>query len=164
MAICGSCGEKAPAGTSVCDRCYQVRAQRREIARVQQTAEAATELAARLARLETMLVSNTHTLPGHRILGLSGVVSAESVFGMNLIKDMASSLTDTFGGRSGTLERGLSQARAACLEDLKVAADEIGANAVIGVQLNGDIITPGATASKMIMVTGLGTAVVAVPE
>lgn len=115
-------------------------------------------------RLRGMPVSNIPHLPGHRILGLSGLVTAESVFGMHVLKDMATSLSDTFGGRSRTLEIGLSEARAVCLQELKAAADAMGANAIIGIQIVGDIITPGATASKMIMVTGTGTAVVAIPE
>ena len=164
MAVCKACGGKASAGTSLCDECYRIRGTQSALALAQQVADRAAEAVAFTERMKTMPVSNTPSLPGHRILGLSGVVSAESVFGMHILKDMASSLSDTFGGRSGTLERGLSEARAACLEDLKRSADELGANAIIGIQLGGDIITPGAAASKMIMVTGLGTAVVAVPE
>ena len=148
----------------MCEPCYQTHGSKSALAVAQAAADRITEDVARTERTRTMPASSTHVLPGYRVLGLSGVVSAESVFGMNFLKDMASSFSDTFGGRSGTLERGLSQAREACLEDLKVRADKLGGNAIIGVQLSGDIITPGATSSKMIMVTGLATAVVALPE
>jgi uncharacterized protein YbjQ (UPF0145 family) len=148
----------------VCDGCY-ARAQRlREAGQASSRAAEIAHEQARASRVVDLPMSTTPTLPGYRILGLSGVVSGEAVFGMNVVSDVVAGVSDRLGGRSGTVERNLASCRAEVLRQLALRADDLGGNGMVGVSLREEVITPGAGSGKMVVTTGLATAVVIVPE
>lgn len=103
-----------------------------------------------------MLVTTTHTIEGRRILEYKGLVAGEAILGANLFRDLFASIRDIVGGRSGAYEKVLNDARQTAIGDMTDKAVELGANAVIGVDL--DYETIGSNGS-MLMVTAAGTAV-----
>ncbi len=105
-----------------------------------------------------MLVTTTPTIEGKRIVRYCGVVAGEAILGANIFKDLFAGLRDIVGGRSGSYERELQRAREIALEELQERAQEAGANAVIGVDLDYEVLGQN---NSMLMVTASGTAVVA---
>jgi len=103
-----------------------------------------------------MLVSTTPTLEGHPIREYKGVVFGEVVAGVDFIKDFTAGLTNFFGGRSGSYEDEVLQARTAALNEMLGRAAALGANAVVGVDVDYETLGQG----NMLMVTASGTAVV----
>jgi uncharacterized protein YbjQ (UPF0145 family) len=103
-----------------------------------------------------MLVTTTHTVEGKRIVEYKGLVAGEAILGANLFRDLFASVRDIVGGRSGSYERVLNDARQTAVNDMTARAEELGANAVIGVDI--DYETVGSNGS-MLMVTAAGTAV-----
>ncbi|WP_305981775.1 heavy metal-binding domain-containing protein [Roseivirga thermotolerans] len=103
-----------------------------------------------------MILSTTPSIEGHIITKYHGVVTGEAIIGANLFKDIFASITDLVGGRSGTYERVLREAKDGALKELQYNAQSLGANAVVGIDL--DYETIGHNAS-MLMVTASGTAV-----
>jgi uncharacterized protein YbjQ (UPF0145 family) len=103
-----------------------------------------------------MLVTTTNTVEGKRIVEYKGLVAGEAILGANVFRDLFASIRDIVGGRSGSYERVLSDARNTAVDDMTERAREMGANAVIGVDV--DYETVGANGS-MLMVTAAGTAV-----
>ena len=103
-----------------------------------------------------MLVTTTNTVEGKRILEYKGLVAGEAILGANIFKDLFASIRDIVGGRAGSYEKVLADARQTALNDLTEAAASLGANAVIGVDI--DYETVG-TNGSMLMVTAAGTAV-----
>lgn len=160
MSACQVCQTETAWGVDECRDCARRRSADNAARRMEQQASEAV----RAQRVAEIPVVTVPTLPGYRIVGHSGAVSAEAVYGMHLLRDFASSATDTFGGRSKSIEAYLARARGDCLEKLRSEADALGANAVVGVDMNQEIVTPGNSSSKLIMVAALGTAVVALPE
>ncbi|RPD50812.1 MULTISPECIES: YbjQ family protein [Chitinophagaceae] len=103
-----------------------------------------------------MITTTTPSIEGHSIQQYFGVVSAEVIIGANFLKDILGGLRDILGGRSGTYERVLEEARQNALNELVQKAQRMGANAVVGIDL--DFETIGANGS-MLMVVACGTAV-----
>jgi len=103
-----------------------------------------------------MMVSTTPTLEGHPIREYKGVVFGEVVAGVDFIKDFTAGLTNFFGGRSGSYEDEVLQARTAALNEMVSRAAAMGANAVVGVDVDYETLGQG----NMLMVTAAGTAVV----
>lgn len=103
-----------------------------------------------------MLVTTTNTIEGRRIVQYYGLVSGETIIGANLIKDFFASITDIVGGRSGAYERVLKEAKEIAIAEMVQQAKGIGANAVIGVDLDYETLGSG---NGMLMVTACGTAV-----
>jgi len=103
-----------------------------------------------------MIVSTTPTLEGHAIREYKGVVFGEVVAGVDFIKDFTAGLTNFFGGRSGSYEDEVLQARTAALNEMCSRAAAMGANAVVGVDVDYETLGQG----NMLMVTASGTAVV----
>ncbi|HMT14184.1 MAG TPA: heavy metal-binding domain-containing protein [Aestuariivirga sp.] len=103
-----------------------------------------------------MLVTTTHTVEGKRIADYFGVVAGEAILGANVFRDFFASIRDVVGGRSGSYERVLSEARETAIAEMVAEARKLGANAVIGVDI--DYETVG-TNGSMLMVTAAGTAV-----
>jgi uncharacterized protein YbjQ (UPF0145 family) len=103
-----------------------------------------------------MIVTTTHQVEGRRILTYHGVVSGEAIVGANVLRDFFASIRDIVGGRSGSYERVLRSGRDSALDEMIDEARRLGANAVVGVDL--DYGAVGATES-MLMVTATGTAV-----
>ncbi len=102
-------------------------------------------------------LTTTHTVPGQEIQQLLGIVTAECVLGINVFRDMLGGLRDIFGGRSGTHQRALQQARETCLQELASRAGDLGADAVIGVDLDFSEISGGG--KGMVFLVASGTAV-----
>ena len=103
-----------------------------------------------------MLVSTTSVIEGRPVADYLGVVTGEVIVGANIFKDLFAGLRDIVGGRSGAYESTLRDARATALEELKTEARALGADAVIGVDLDYETLGQGGT---MLMVTASGTAV-----
>ncbi|CAH8194793.1 MULTISPECIES: heavy metal-binding domain-containing protein [Vibrio] len=104
-----------------------------------------------------MNITTTPTIEGKRIVRYCGVIAGEAILGANIFKDLFAGIRDIVGGRSATYEQELQKARMIALEELKQRAKELGANAVVGVDL--DYETFGKT-NGMLMVSVSGTAVV----
>lgn len=104
-----------------------------------------------------MLVSTTHTIEGKNIINYLGVVTGEAILGANVFKDFFAGIRDIVGGRSAAYEDELRKAREIATEEMEERARRMGANAVIGVDL--DYETVGAQGG-MLMVSITGTAVV----
>ena len=104
-----------------------------------------------------MIVTTTPSVEGKTILEYKGIVFGEVISGVNVIRDFAAGLSNFFGGRSGTYEEELANARETALQELEERAQERGANAVVGVDIDYEIL--GAD-NGMLMVTVSGTAVV----
>ncbi len=103
-----------------------------------------------------MLVTTTNSVEGRNVAEYKGIVAGEAVMGANIFRDLFASIRDIVGGRSGSYEKELSKARAIAIEEMSAGAAELGANAVIGVDI--DYETVGDKGS-MLMVTAAGTAV-----
>ncbi|NJM29069.1 MAG: heavy metal-binding domain-containing protein [Rhizobiales bacterium] len=103
-----------------------------------------------------MLVTTTNTVEGRRIAEYKGLVAGEAILGANLFRDLFASIRDIVGGRSGSYEKVLNDARQTAISELTDKAAALGANAVIGVDI--DYETVGSNGS-MLMVTAAGTAV-----
>lgn len=103
-----------------------------------------------------MLVTTTPIIEGKRITQYYGIVSGETIIGANVFRDIFASIRDIVGGRSGSYEEVLREAKETALREMQEQAISRGANAVIGVDL--DYETVGSSGS-MLMVTACGTAV-----
>jgi uncharacterized protein YbjQ (UPF0145 family) len=103
-----------------------------------------------------MIITTTNILEGKKITDYYGIVTGEAIIGANLFKDIFASITDLVGGRSGAYEKVLREAKDNALHELEENARRMGANAVIGVDL--DYETLGSNGS-MLMVSASGTAV-----
>ena len=104
-----------------------------------------------------MLVTTTPIIEGKRIIHYYGIVSGETIIGANVFRDFLAGIRDFVGGRSGAYEEVLRQAKETAIKEIEEQAARLGANAVIGVDL--DYETVGGSGS-MLMVTATGTAVV----
>jgi len=104
-----------------------------------------------------MIVTTTPGIDGRRITRYCGVVAGEAILGANLFKDLFAGIRDLVGGRSATYERELQRARDIAMEELQQRAQELGANAVVGVDLDYEVLGQG---NGMLMVSASGTAVV----
>jgi uncharacterized protein YbjQ (UPF0145 family) len=103
-----------------------------------------------------MLVTTTPGIEGKRITKYLGIVTGEAILGANVFKDVFAGLRDIVGGRSATYEKELQRARDIALTELQGRAQELGANAVVGVDLDYEVL--GAN-NGMLMVSASGTAV-----
>ncbi len=104
-----------------------------------------------------MILTTTNTIEGKKIVEYKGVITAEAIAGANVVKDIFASFTDFFGGRSKTYELELQKTREAALRELEENAKALGANAIVGVDLDYETVGRGGT---MLMVNASGTAVV----
>ncbi len=105
-----------------------------------------------------MIVTTTPSIEGRRIAEYRGIVVGEAILGANVFKDLFASVTDILGGRSQAYEEELGKARATALGELKERASELGAEAVVGIDLDYEVI------NSMLMVSASGTAVRLAPE
>lgn len=103
-----------------------------------------------------MLLTTTNNIEGHTIQQYIGVVTAETIIGANIFKDLFAGIRDIVGGRSGTYERVIEEARTSALRELEQRATQIGANAVVGIDLDFETVGSG---GSMLMVVATGTAV-----
>lgn len=103
-----------------------------------------------------MLMTTTPSVEGKQIVRYLGVVIGETIIGANVFRDFLAGVRDFFGGRSGSYEAVLREAKDTALEEMARQAEALGANAVVGIDL--DYETVGGSGS-MLMVTCSGTAV-----
>ena len=102
-----------------------------------------------------MIVTTTPTVEGREIKEYRGIVSGEAVLGVNMFRDLFANIRDIVGGRAGAYEKELRNARDAALDDMVAEAVAMGATAVVGVDLDYEVI-----GQSMLMVSANGTAVV----
>lgn len=107
-----------------------------------------------------MELTTTPSFEGRAITRYCGVVAGEAVLGANVFKDMFASVRDIVGGRSGTYEKELRKARQIALDELAEQATELGANAVVGIDIDYEVL---GEKNGMLMVSASGTAVVVGP-
>lgn len=107
--------------------------------------------------MNNIILTTTNNIEGKRVVEYKDIIFGEVVSGVDFIKDFAAGITNIFGGRSGSYENELIDARLSALNELKQRANRIGANAVIGVKVDYETLGQG---GNMLMVTASGTAVV----
>lgn len=103
-----------------------------------------------------VIVTTTHTIEGRPIQEYHGIVVGEVIVGANLFRDLFANIRDIVGGRSGSYERILQQARDEAIEELQAEAAARGGNAVVGVDLDYEVV---GDRGSMLMVSASGTAV-----
>ena len=108
-----------------------------------------------------MLVVTTPAVAGSRISKTFGLVSGEAILGANIFQDLFAGIRDIVGGRSAAYEGELRKAKAIAVEEMCAQARQLGANTVIGVDLDYETIAAG---GSMLMVSASGTAVFVEPE
>lgn len=104
-----------------------------------------------------MLVTTTPQVEGQKIVRYIGLVSGETIIGANIFKDFFAGIRDIVGGRSGSYEKVLREAKETAVYEMQQYAASMGANAVVGVDLDYETLGSG---GSMLMVTASGTAVV----
>ena len=103
-----------------------------------------------------MILTTTPTVEGRTIIEYKGIVFGEVITGVNFLKDIGAGLRNIFGGRSGSYEKELLDARSSALRELESRACEKGADAVVGIDIDYEVLGPN---GGMLMVTASGTAV-----
>ncbi len=103
-----------------------------------------------------MIITTTAVLQGRRVREYLGIVTGEAVIGANIVKDIMASIRDIVGGRSASYEKALRTAREEALREMASQASARGADAVIGVDLDYEVL---GSANGMLMVSSTGTAV-----
>lgn len=111
---------------------------------------------AQLPDRKLIIVTTTPTIEGRPIQAYLGLVTGEVILGANILRDVMAGLRDIFGGRAGSYERVLSDARAEAIHQLQAECDKRGGNAVVGVDLDYEVIGKN---GSMLMVSASGTAV-----
>lgn len=104
-----------------------------------------------------MILSTTPTLEGKAIREYRGIVVGEAILGANIFKDLFAGIRDIIGGRSGAYEKELARAREIAFDELKERAEALGANAVVGIDIDYEVVGQN---GSMLMVSISGTAVV----
>ena len=107
--------------------------------------------------VEQMLMSTTTVIEGRPVNKYLGVVTGEAIIGANIFRDIFASVRDIVGGRSATYERALGEAREVAMGEMQAKAQQLGANAVIGIDVDYEVL---GTNNGMLMVAVSGTAVV----
>ena len=102
----------------------------------------------------SITVTTTPTIEGKRITKYLGLVAGEAIMGANIVRDIFATITDVVGGRSGAYETKLADARRISIKEMEDAALALGANAIVGVDIDYEVVREG-----MLMVTASGTAV-----
>ena len=102
-----------------------------------------------------MLVTTTHVLQDRKVRDYLGLVTGESILGANIVRDVFAGIRDIVGGRAGAYEKVLRDARRIAIEEMTEEARKLGANAVIGVDVDYETVGGG----TMLMVSVSGTAV-----
>jgi len=104
-----------------------------------------------------MILSTTNNIDGKPIKDYLGIVTGETIIGANIFKDFFASIRDVVGGRSGSYEKVLREAKDTALKEMKENAKKLNANAIVGVDLDYETVGKG---GGMLMVTASGTAVI----
>ncbi|MDM5191447.1 heavy metal-binding domain-containing protein [Bacillus hominis] len=101
-----------------------------------------------------MIVTTTNTIQGKEIIEYVDIVNGEAIMGANILRDIFASVRDVVGGRSGAYESKLKEARDIAMEEMKQLATQKGANAIVGIDVDYEVVRDG-----MLMVAVSGTAV-----
>jgi len=101
-----------------------------------------------------MITTTTPSIEGKPVREYLGIVAGEAVLGANIVKDLFATVTDIVGGRSGAYENEMILARQIAIKEMEDEAGRLGANAVVGVDLDYEVVRQG-----MLLVTAAGTAV-----
>ncbi|MFL0492511.1 heavy metal-binding domain-containing protein [Bacillus sp. 179-I 2A5 NHS] len=101
-----------------------------------------------------MIVTTTNTIQDKEIIEYIDIVNGEAIMGANIVRDIFASVRDVVGGRSGAYESKLKEARDIAMEEMKQLAMQKGANAIVGIDVDYEVIRDG-----MLMVAISGTAV-----
>lgn len=104
-----------------------------------------------------MILSTTNQLEGKNVTEYKGIVFGETIIGANLFKDLFASIRDVVGGRSGSYEKVLAEARETAIAEMSERAQLLGANGVIGIDIDYEVV---GQSGSMLMVSASGTAVV----
>ncbi|MFT7687425.1 MAG: hypothetical protein ACI9FB_002778 [Candidatus Azotimanducaceae bacterium] len=104
-----------------------------------------------------MIVTTTSSIEGKKIVKYLGIVTGEAILGANIFRDMFAAVRDVVGGRSASYERELGKAREIALDELQDWSEELGANAIVGVDLDYESF---GQSNGMMMVSATGTAVI----
>jgi uncharacterized protein YbjQ (UPF0145 family) len=104
-----------------------------------------------------MIITTTPSIEGKTVKEYKGIVFGEIVSGVDFIKDFAAGITNILGGRSGSYEGELIEARENAVNEMEKRAANLGANAVVGVDIDYEVLGQG---NNMLMVTASGTAVI----
>ncbi|MCI0488838.1 MAG: YbjQ family protein [Blastocatellia bacterium] len=151
---CPSCGNPNTLPALSCEYCN---ADFSDLPENRKAALSASEEAEIKKRATAVILTTANNLEGYRIVETLEIITAECVYGMNLFLDLFVGLSDVFGGRSQTSQRMLRDARRTCLNELKREAAEVGANAVIAVDL--DYSEFSGKGKSMLFLVASGTAV-----
>ena len=108
--------------------------------------------------MQNLILTTTPNIEGKKITQYFGLVTGEAIIGANIFRDIFAGIRDIVGGRSGAYEEVLREAKENALSEMTVNARRLGANAVIGIDLDYEAI---GTNGSMLMVTSSGTAVLA---
>ena len=103
-----------------------------------------------------MIVTTTPGVEGHPITRYLGIVTGEAIIGANVFSDFFARIRDIVGGRAGAYESKLADAREIAMQDMEAAAAKLGANAIVGIDLDYEVLGEN---NGMLMVTVSGTAV-----
>jgi len=103
-----------------------------------------------------MILSTTNNIDGNPVKNYIGIVTGETIIGANIFKDFFASIRDVVGGRSGSYEKVLREAKDTALKEMKENASKLNADAIIGIDLDYETVGKG---GGMLMVTASGTAV-----
>lgn len=103
-----------------------------------------------------MIISTTDSVPNQEVSGIIGIVAGEAVLGANIFRDLFANIRDIVGGRAGSYQKVLKDARYHALQDMMEEAREIGADAIIGVDLDYEAL---GDKGSILMVSANGTAV-----
>lgn len=104
-----------------------------------------------------MIITTTPTVEGKTIRQYRGIVTGEAILGANIFRDLFAGIRDIVGGRSASYEKELRNARETAMSEMTTSAQELGANAVVGVDLDYEVLGQN---NGMLMVSISGTAVV----
>lgn len=102
-----------------------------------------------------MIISTTNVIENHKVSQYLGVVTGDAILGANIFRDFFAGITDIIGGRSGAYEKSLREAKEIAMREMEEAAAEMGADAILGVDLDYETVGQGG----MLMVSVSGTAV-----
>lgn len=103
-----------------------------------------------------MITTTTDSIEGRKIVEYHGICTGEPILGANVIRDMFAGVRDFVGGRSGSYEKVIRAGKDAAIEDMQAQAEELGGNAVVGVDLDYEVV---GEKGSMMMVVASGTAV-----
>ena len=103
-----------------------------------------------------MILTTTSVIQGKTVRDYKGIVTGEAIVGANIFKDFFAGIRDIVGGRAGAYEKELHKAREIALEEMSESARSLGANAIVGIDLDYEVVGKN---GSMLMVTACGTAV-----